>query len=135
MKIRTHKVPSGMIGGGVVCGALASRKKAALVSTKAASKDARPDYLLSSTGFGGLRCFAIFDATFVAQVTTFLGLSLALRGLTVFVSLFLHKASGFLDLAFNAHCRLLYFIVDDKPEKRAIGSMTNGAYDVALQKF
>jgi len=124
-----------MIGGGVVCGALASRKKAALVSTKAASKDARPDYLVSSTGFGGLRCFAIFDATFVAQVTTFLGLSLALRGLTVFVSLFLHKASGFLDLAFNAHCRLLYFIVDDKPEKRAIGSMTNGAYDVALRKF
>jgi len=97
-------------------------KKAALVSAKAASKDARPDYLVSSTGFGGLRCFAIFDATFVAQVTTFLGLSLALRGLTVFVSLFLHKASGFLDLAFNAHCRLLYFIVDDKPEKRAIGS-------------
>jgi hypothetical protein len=94
-----------------------------LVSAKAASKCLRPDDLVSGTRFVGFRCFTILDATFVAQVTAFLGLSLTFRGLTVFVSLFLHEASGFLDLTFNAHSKLLCFTVSNKPEKWANGSI------------
>jgi hypothetical protein len=69
--------------------------------------------LVSGAGLDCLRRLAILDSTFVAQVTAFLGLPLAIRRLTVFVSLFLYETSGFLDLTFNAYCRLLYITVNE----------------------
>jgi hypothetical protein len=106
-----------------------------LAATKAASKDPRPDDLVSGTGLGSFRCFAILDATFVAQVTTFLGLSLAFRGLTVFVSLFLHEASGFLNLTFNAHCMLLISPSAINLNGGQTVPSVNAADDVALQRY
>src|SRR3954462_11863180 len=54
-----------------------------------------------------LRRLAVLDPAFVAQVTTFLSLLLALGGLAVFVHLFFDEPGAFLHFTFNAHDDLL----------------------------
>ena len=49
------------------------------------------------SGLGCLRILAVFNPTFVAQITPFLGFALAFGRLTVLVHLFLDEARTFLD--------------------------------------
>lgn len=59
-------------------------------------------FRVMGAGRGGLGRLAIFEATFVAQLTAFRCLLLAIGRRAMLVGFFLHKASGFLDLALNA---------------------------------
>jgi hypothetical protein len=78
--------------------------------------------LVAGTRLGSLGGFAIFDATLVAQVSTFLSLLLAFRGFAVLVRLLLYKASSFLDLTFDTHSVLLCGALRKTTRAISIGS-------------
>src|ERR1700761_2129373 len=75
--------------------------------------------LLRMTGSGRcrLRRLTILHTTFITQFTAFGSLLLAFRRFAVLVGFFLHEASGFLDLTFDAHLVLsnLLAIVCKRP--------------------
>jgi len=62
---------------------------------------------VTGAGLRRLWRLTVFHPTFVAEVSTFLGLALALRILAVLVHLFLDVTSTLFDLSFNAHDVLL----------------------------
>ena len=70
---------------------------------------------VARSGLCRLRRFAVFDSALVAEVTTFLRLTLAFGGLTVFVKFFLNESRTLFDFAFHAHAGLLFNVCHGYP--------------------
>ena len=74
------------------------------------SRNDRPRVvLIAGARLGGFRRFAVLDSTLVSKIAPFLRLFLTLGRLVVLVGLFLYEAGALLDLAFDAHKKLLSF--------------------------
>jgi hypothetical protein len=76
-------------------------------------------FRVASARLGRLRCFAVFDAAFIAQITAFLGLCFAFGRLAMLVHLFLDEAGTFFNLTLDAHVRfpLLAFPTEIRDER------------------